>query len=134
MATDKQTKNSDARAKRLANLKPFKKGQSGNPAGRPKSITLSEAMRNELAKILPGTEQTFAEIIASKLVKAAALGNVLAAKEIADRTEGRPKQALDVDMNVRDWRAIAAQHGVSNEDVIREAQLLIESASDSGDV
>ena len=47
--TDKQRENSDARARRLANLKPFPKGVSGNPAVRPKSITLSEALRRELA-------------------------------------------------------------------------------------
>ena len=33
---EKQRKNSDGKAKRLANLKPFPKGQSGNPKGRPK--------------------------------------------------------------------------------------------------
>jgi hypothetical protein len=92
--TDKQRANTEGRKRSLANLKPFKKGQSGNPKGRPKSITLSEAMRNELAKVLPGTDQTFAEIIAKKLVQGAAMGNILAAKEIADRTEGSHDRRL----------------------------------------
>ncbi len=114
----------------------WKPGQSGNPAGRPKSITLSEAMRLELAKMLPGDtqERTFAEVIAQQLVRAAATGSIFAAKEICDRTEGRPKQAIAMDMNVTDWRELARQNGLNEADVIGEAQRLIaESGLDSGD-
>ncbi len=135
-STDKQRKSNESRARQLANLKPFPKGVSGNPAGRPKSITLSEALRIELAKALPNDthERTFAEVIAQSLVRAAATGNILAAKEIADRTEGRPRQSVDVDMNVTDWRELARQNGLSEIDVISEAQRLIaESGLDSGD-
>ncbi len=112
----------------------WKPGESGNPAGRPKSITLSEALRIELAKVLPNDtqERTFAELIAQQLVRAAATGNILAAKEIADRTEGKPKQAVDMTMNVTDWRELARQNGLSETDVISEAQRLIaESGLDS---
>ena len=94
-ATDKQRGNSDARARSLANLKPFQPGQSGNPAGRPKSITLSETLRRELAKECPEeADQTYAERIAAVLCKSAAEGNVRAAQEIADRTEGKPRQSV----------------------------------------
>jgi hypothetical protein len=113
----------------------WKPGQSGNPTGRPKSITLSEALRIELAKVLPNDtqERTFAELIAQQLVRAAATGNILAAREIADRTEGKPKQAIAMDMNVNDWRELARQNGLSETDVISEAQRLIaESGLDSG--
>jgi hypothetical protein len=136
-ATDKQRKSSDARVRRLANLKPFQKGQSGNPAGRPKAITLSEAIRAQLAQKY-GADSTYAEEIARVLCAEAARGNVTAAREIADRTEGKPKQAIDVDLSVMDWRELARAHGLSEEDVIREAQRLItetvrpyESALDS---
>jgi hypothetical protein len=139
MSTDMQGKNTDGRDARGRFTKDtpntFKPGQSGNPAGRPKSITLSDALRLELAKVFPGDtqERTFAEVIAQRLVRSAAQGNILAAKEIADRTEGRPKQAVDIEMNVNDWREMARQHGVSEQDVLREAQRLIaESALDSG--
>lgn len=47
-STDKQRANSEAEARRLANLKPFPPGVSGNPAGRPKSITLSDVLVREL--------------------------------------------------------------------------------------
>ncbi len=133
-ATDKQRKNSDGRARRLENLKPFPKGVSGNPAGRPKSITLSEALRIQLCATMPGDdERTYAEEIARVLCTEAINGNVLAAREIADRAEGKPKQSVDLDMRVNDWRALASQHGLSEQDVIREARLLIESAIDSSD-
>src|SRR5215469_5691865 len=41
--------NSDARVRSLANLKPFKPGQSGNPGGRPKGI-FSRAARKHLRR------------------------------------------------------------------------------------
>ncbi len=129
---DKQRNNSEGRVRREANLKPFPKGVSGNPKGRPKSITLSEALRLQLAEVMPeADERTYAEEIARVLCADAAKGNVMAAKEIADRTEGKPKQALDIDMSVRDWRQLAQAHGLSEQDVIREAKFLIESDSDS---
>ena len=132
-AADKQRTNSDGRARRQANLKPFPPGVSGNPKGRPKSITLSEAYRHQLAQTVPGDPEarTFAEVIARLMCVRATQGDVAAAREVADRVEGRPRQALDVDMSVRDWRQLAQAHGLSEQDVIREAKFLIESDSDS---
>ncbi len=111
----------------------FKKGASGNPQGRPKLTLLSEALRAQLAEEMPDAEErTYAEAIAERLCKEAAMrGNVQAAREIADRTEGKPKQTLDVDMNVMDWRELARVNGLNEQDVIREAKRLIaESALD----
>jgi hypothetical protein len=112
----------------------FKPGASGNLKGRPKLTLLSEAIRAQLAVVAPDAdERTYAEVIAEKLCTEAAAGNVLAAREIADRTEGRPKQAIDVDLSVFDWRELARAHGLNEQDVIREAQRLIaQSALDSG--
>ncbi len=127
--TDKQRENSEALARRQANLKPFPKGVSGNPAGRPKSITLSEAYRRQLAQVVPKDPEgrTYAEVVAALMCQRATQGDVAAAKEIADRVEGKARQALDVDMSIRDWREMARQGGVEIRDVIAEAQLLIES-------
>jgi len=135
MSTEKQRENTgrDDKGRFTAgNPNGFQPGQSGNPAGRPKSITLSEAIRLQLAQTF-GEDRTYAEEIALVLCVAAIKGNVNAAREIADRTEGKPKQAIDVDMNVHDWRALAQRHGLTEQDVINEARRLIESAADSGD-
>jgi Family of unknown function (DUF5681) len=79
--------------------KPFrwKKGQSGNPGGRPKSKTLSNAYRNKLEEAVPNDPEgrTWAEFIAEAQVRDAVRGNVQAAREIADRTEGRPRQSIE---------------------------------------
>jgi hypothetical protein len=111
----------------------FKPGQSGNPAGRPKSITLSESFRRQLSQVVPNDPhgRTFAEVIALRVCVAAAQGDVSAARELGDRTEGKARQAIDVDMSVSDWRQVAAAHGLNEQDVLREAQRLIESAIDS---
>jgi hypothetical protein len=79
--------------------KPYRwqKGQSGNPSGRPKSKTLSDAYRNKLEEPVPNDPEgrTWAELIAEAQVRDAVRGNVQAAREIADRTEGRAKQAIE---------------------------------------
>ena len=91
-STDKQSENKDtARARSLANLKPFKPGQSGNPAGRPKSITISEAYRRELAKLDPDDKhgRTFAEVLAEQIIIKAKGGDVQAVREHTDEIEER---------------------------------------------
>jgi hypothetical protein len=138
MSTEKQAENTGRDGQgRFTKDTPtaFKPGQSGNPAGRPKSITLSEAIRLQLAKtVSEGSDVTFAEAIAQVLCVAAVRGNVNAAREIADRTEGKAKQQVDVGLSIFDWRELASRHGLSEQDVITEARLLInESAADSSD-
>jgi hypothetical protein len=100
---DKQ-KSNDARARRLANLKPFKPGQSGNPAGRPKSITLSEAYRKQLAMIDEADPQkrTFAEVLAEQMIVKAKTGDVAALKEVADRVEGKARQTITLTTDRRE--------------------------------
>lgn len=75
----------------------WKKGQSGNASGRPKSKTLSNAYKNKLEEAVPNDPEgrTWAELIAEAQVRDAVRGNVQAAREIADRTEGRPRQAIE---------------------------------------
>lgn len=111
----------------------FQPGQSGNPKGRPKSITLSEAYRYALAQPMEGDAlgRTYAEVIADEMVAFAAMGNIHSAKEIADRTEGKPRQAIDMTANVMDWRELAKANGLSLTDVFNEAKRIIESGFDS---
>lgn len=105
--TDKQRENSvaeDARTRQLAGLKPFKLGQSGNPKGRPKSITLSEAYRKMLAQVDDADEQkrTRAEILAEEMYTKAKSGDVSALREIADRVEGKARQTISLSVEKRE--------------------------------
>ncbi len=127
-----QRRNND---KRLANLKPFPKGVSGNPGGRPKKALLSDALRRQIAEAVPNApEKTIAEVIARALIREAVSGNVQAIREIGDRSEGKPAQAIALDLEVNDWRREAARYGLTPNDIIRQIQPLIEqSAADSGD-
>jgi len=111
----------------------FPKGQSGNPQGRPKLTRLTDALREQLAAANPNApEETIAEQIARALIREAISGNVQAAREIADRCEGKPMQKVDLDLQIKDWRTLAKNYGVTETDVIREAKLLIaESIDDS---
>jgi hypothetical protein len=111
----------------------FKRGETGNPQGRPKLTKLTDALREQLTELNPdATEETNAEAIARVLIREAISGNVQAIREIGDRTEGKPKQAIDLDMQINDWRTLAQNYGLSETDVINEAKLLIaESIADS---
>ncbi|HXG84822.1 MAG TPA: DUF5681 domain-containing protein [Pyrinomonadaceae bacterium] len=128
----KQTqKNKFAPGNKIGNR--FKKGETGNPNGRPKLTRLTDALREQLAETNPDApEETQAEQIARALISEAKTGNVQAIREIADRTEGKPMQKVDLDLQVSDWRTLAKNYGVSETDVIDEARLLLaESIIDS---
>jgi hypothetical protein len=75
----------------------FQPGQSGNPGGRPKR-PLTDAYDEQLSRVKERDPQkrTYAELIADAQIKKALKGNTMAAKEIADRTEGKARQAVDV--------------------------------------
>jgi hypothetical protein len=113
----------------------FPKGQSGNRSGRPKLTRLTDALREQLAEINPhAPEETIAEEIAKTLISMALAGDVQAIKEVFDRCEGKPKQSIDLDVQATSWQEQAKKHGVTEQDVINEAKLLIaESDIDSSD-
>jgi predicted transcriptional regulator len=89
----------------------FRPGQSGNPKGRPKSITLSEAYRRELARVDPGDPEgrTYAEVLAERMRERAASGDVQALLELADRTEGKPRQTLSLSLERREQLEAAVE-------------------------
>ena len=116
------------------NASGFQAGQSGNVGGRPKSLTLSEALRQQLAEKMPGAdERTYREEIARVLCDEAVKGNIAAIREIFDRLEGKPKMAVDVSATIHDWREMARAHGLTEAQVVAEARRLIDSDSDSSD-
>ena len=140
-STDLQRTNKGSRARGLANLKPFKKGQSGNPAGRPKSAILSDAYRRKLAEVDPKDPQqrTFAEVLAEKMILKARAGDVHALREIADRVEGKAKQTLNVSFERRErletqiQRILEQAHAegvqMTREEAIAEFSILVPDAS-----
>jgi hypothetical protein len=84
-----------ARKATIENLQPFKKGQSGNPKGRPKKLPEIDKL---LADVL-GEEKdgvTAADAILRKLRAMAAAGNIRAAEILLDRAYGKAKQSVDL--------------------------------------
>ena len=142
---DKQPDNSgsDRRGRfESGNPHAFRKGRSGNPAGRPKSMTLSEAYRRELAKADPDDPQgrTHAEVLAGRMMARAKTGDVQALKELADRVEGRPKQTVALTSDRRELieravermveRAASDGRSISREEVVVALSAYVPEASE----
>ena len=68
----------------------FRKGQSGNPDGRPpKNVSITSLIKEKLDSIDPKTGKTHAELITDKIFAIAMSGNLSAAQEILIRTDGK---------------------------------------------
>ena len=74
-------------------LIPFKKGESGNPKGRPKLPDLREVMAEILGEEKNG--DTALKVIVAKLRELAAKGNIKAAEVLLARGYGLPKQVVE---------------------------------------
>ena len=73
----------------------WKKGQSGNPNGRPKKLpALDLIMANVMGQEKDGI--TAAEAIIMKLREQAAKGDIKAAQLLLDRAYGKAKQNIDI--------------------------------------
>jgi hypothetical protein len=84
-------------AGRIDNLKPWKRGESGNPGGRPKTKPLTEELARLLEQEAPnGKGDTWAVVIAQALLTKARKGDVRAITELANRVEGKALQAVEV--------------------------------------
>lgn len=81
-----------------AAIKPFefKPGQSGNPGGRPKKTKITDATREWLEQVDERTGKTNAELVAEAQGKEAIRGNTSAYNAMADRTEGKPSQSINL--------------------------------------
>ena len=89
----------------IPNNKPFKKGQSGNPNGRPKKLPeLDKLLADVLGEEKDGVEAV--KVILMALRAKAAKGDVRAAEVLFDRAYGKAKQTMDVSVskkNLPDW-------------------------------
>src|SRR4030042_3519824 len=95
------TDKAERKQRRLANLKPVKKGQSGNPKGRPPgSLSLISLLKQELAETIKsrtGEEMEIARALMKKLVQRALTeDDIKAIKEILDRVEGKPRETMEI--------------------------------------
>ena len=79
----------------IQNLKPFVKGQSGNPKGRPKYPDINESLANALAKEEDG--KTMLQQIFDSMVKRAIKGDVKAADFLISRGYGKADQRIQLD-------------------------------------
>lgn len=88
--------NSELTVKRKSNtgnLKPFEKGQSGNPNGRPKKLPeLDKLLADVLGEDKEGI--TAAEAILKALRAKASKGDIRAAEVLLDRAYGKAKQTI----------------------------------------
>ncbi len=81
----------------------WKPGQSGNPGGRPKKTSISDAYAKHVGKSVPEDVRlklrlpkgsTWADAMAVGQIRSAVKGKTDAAREIADRVEGKTAQAV----------------------------------------
>jgi hypothetical protein len=80
----------------------WKKGQSGNPGGRPKGRSITAALREILEREHNG--KPIADLIAERLVKDALSGKFPHLKEVLERADGKTTDKQEVTVQ-RGWRA-----------------------------
>lgn len=93
---------------KIENLKPFKKGESGNPKGRPPKLPGLDVLLSEVL----GEEKdgkTAAQVILMALRARAAKGDVRAAELLLDRAYGKAKQEIKIDSPERQVMVIGGQ-------------------------
>ena len=82
----------------------FKKGQSGNPKGRPEgTFSLLTLLKQELQKVPEGQDKkTYADLIVKRMLKQAIeKGDQQQIKLIWNYIEGMPRQDLNVDVKTQ---------------------------------
>ena len=82
----------------IQNLKPYVKGQSGNPKGRPKLPDINEALAEALANEKNG--KTMLQQILDSMIARALKGDVRAADFLISRGYGKADQRIEIDVQM----------------------------------
>lgn len=78
------------------NLRPFKKGQSGNPTGMRPGLSLTRLVRDELQKpTVEGSKITKAQMVAERIVNLAQAGHVVFTPLVWKYVDGEPKDSAE---------------------------------------
>ena len=96
----------EKKQRKLDNLKPFKKGESGNPNGRPKgSVSITAAIKARLEEVYPGPEnmadkKTYLEMIIDSITDNAIKSkDARTLKDIWAYIDGLPKGTMTIDVD-----------------------------------
>jgi len=92
----KQGKNSDKKKNDNLVKYQWKKGQSGNPKGRPKSGFALNEYITDLANVELEDKKTMLEAVVGKVYEEALDGNMTAINFLADRILGKPSQSIGI--------------------------------------
>jgi hypothetical protein len=92
----KQQKNSDKKKNEHLVKHQWKKGQSGNPNGRPKSGFALNEYITDLANVELEDKKTMLEAVVRKVYEEALDGNMTAINFLADRVLGKPSQSIGI--------------------------------------
>lgn len=74
----------------------FKKGESGNPKGRPKRDWTWAGLLEQASEESIDGFKTKKEILVDKIFELALKGDIVAIKEVLNRMDGSPRQSTDV--------------------------------------
>jgi uncharacterized protein YjiS (DUF1127 family) len=80
--------------------KPFKKGQSGNPKGRPKKLPELDALLADVLGEENANGMQAARLVLMALRKRAFAGDVRAAEVLLDRAWGKSRQSVDINVDL----------------------------------
>ena len=92
----KQRKNSGKKKNDNLVKHQWKKGQSGNPNGRPKSGFALNEYITDLANVELKDKKTMLEAVVGKVYEEALNGNMTAINFLADRILGKPSQSIGI--------------------------------------
>jgi hypothetical protein len=112
------------------------KGQaSPNPGGRPSKTPFTDAYRQLLERPYPGDERgrTYVERIAEVVCFEAGGGDLAAVREVADRTEGRPRQNVETNCMNLDLSRLTPEQRLQLAELLALANRSAETAESAAD-